>query len=59
MLVGYSDLVETVGKLQSAMTRIDQIDNSLGTLSAEVEQALKDIAAQKYLLRLNKKQSLI
>lgn len=55
MLVGYSDLVETVGKLQSAMTRIDQIDNSLGTLSAEVEQALKDIAAQKISLETQQK----
>ena len=55
MLVGYSDLVETVGKLQSAITRIDQIDNSLGTLSAEVEQALKDIAAQKISLETQQK----
>lgn len=55
MLVGYSDLVETVGKLQSAMTRIDQIDNSLGTLSAEVEQALKDIAAQTISLETQQK----
>ncbi|WP_321333501.1 hypothetical protein [uncultured Bacteroides sp.] len=50
MLVGYTDLVETVGKLQSAMSRIDQIENSLQSLSAEVEQALKDIATQKTTL---------
>nr|WP_320057494.1 hypothetical protein [uncultured Bacteroides sp.] len=51
-LVGYTDLVETVGKLQSAMTRIDQIDNSLQTLSTEVEQALGDIAEQRKALEI-------
>lgn len=51
-LVGYTDLVETVGKLQSAMTRIEQIDNSLQTLSTEVQQALGDIAEQKKALEI-------
>ncbi len=50
MLVGYNDLVETVGRIQSAMTRIDQVANSLETLSAEVKKATEDIAKQQTVL---------
>ncbi len=50
MLVGYSDLVETVGRIQSAMTRIDQVANTLETLSAEVKKATEDIAKQQTML---------
>lgn len=50
MLIGYEELVESVGRLQSAMNRLDEVDNSLKTMSVELDQAIKDIAIQQTML---------